>query len=195
MRAVGRFVAATVLVGALAAGALYLVLPGNETQADGAADPILGLRKQAMRLLSAVGLAKSGCGLLGGDPWLPSGSFSEWMREGTRDVVAARLSRHAEPVYRGLFWVVGDRITIRMEEFEEPERDVRLMRVGYVSAGRKVIAGEARFEAGVRDRQVTGFVPRDSEGYFAEEVDAAGGIHGVCSWGTAELGRVLDQTR
>lgn len=181
-------------MGALATGALYLVLPGNETQADGAAGPILGLRKHAMRLLSAVGLAERRRFFLGADPWLPSGVCSEWMRAGTKDVVAARLSRHAEPVYRGLFRVLGDRITIRMEEFEEPERDVKLMRLGYVRAGRKVIAGEARFEAGVRDRRVTGFVPRDSAGYFAEEVDAAGQTHGICSWGTDELDRVLGRS-
>lgn len=176
---------------ALAVAGLYLALPANETETQGAADPILGLRRQAIGLLRAIGLVEGPVGFFDTDPWLPSAGGSEWMRPGTKDIVAARLSRLAEPVYRGLLWVVGDRVTVRMEEFEEPERDVRLLRLGYVRDGRKLIAGEARFEAGARDRRVSGFVPRASAGYFAEEVDAAGDVW-RCSWGTDELSRVLD---
>ncbi len=193
MRRWATVLAVGVVAVALAVVGLCLALPGNETEVQGAADPILGIRREAIGLLRAIGLME-GPVFICPDRWLPSAGGSEWMSPGTKDVVAARLSRLAEPVYRGLLWVVGDRVTVRMEEFEEPERDVRLMRLGYVRNGRMVIAGEARFEAGARDRRVSGFVPRDSAGYFVEEVDAAGQTHEVCSWGTDELDRVLGRS-
>jgi hypothetical protein len=89
-----------------------------------------------------------------------------------------------EPVYRGLLQVVGDRVTVRMEEFDPPGRDVCAVRLGYVRDGQVFVAAEARFDAGTHDRSVTGFVPRDAEGWFTEEIDAEGQAIELCSHGT-----------
>jgi hypothetical protein len=174
----------------IAAGVLYFAFPANETEADGPADPILNARRDALGVLRKIGLVRKRF-FLEHDPWLPSAYGSRWMDEEKR--VTARVSRVSEPVYRGLFWRVGERVSVRMEEFREPYRDMRVLRLGYVADGRRFIAGESRFEAGARAFEVTGFVPAGTEGYFAEEVDAAGETRILCSLGTAELARVLGQ--
>jgi hypothetical protein len=198
MRGVLKFVVVAVVLASAAVAVMYVALPGNQAATDGPADPILTLRRPALRALRWAGFAPSGGGFFFWfDAWLPSGYCSEWqepMADGSRRTTA-RLSRSAEPVYRGLFWPVGDRITIRVEEFEEPEADVRLLRLGYVRDGRVLTSGEVRFDAGALDRQVSGFVPRDADGWFAVEIDGRGGIHGVCSHGTAEMDRILASRR
>lgn len=193
VRWVLKFLVAAAVIASAGGAVLYLVLPGNHTATEGAADPIIGLRRPVLRALRWAGIDHSRGGFFWFDAWLPSGYSSEWqepLSDGARRTTA-RLSRSAEPVYRGLFWVIGDRITIRMEEFEEPEIDVRALRLGYVKDGQVFTAAEATFDGGARDRVVAGYVPRGAEGWFAVEIDARGDHHDLCSHGTDEMNRVL----
>ncbi|MHC4550734.1 MAG: hypothetical protein ACYTEZ_18395 [Planctomycetota bacterium] len=196
MRSFARFLVVAVLFGAAGVGLFHLASPANETNVDGPADPILRARREVLGLLRRWGLIKKPL-FPGYDPWLPSCFVSEWLEDGPDGgrVVSARLSRTTEPVYRGLFWVVGDRVTVRMEEFLEPDREVRRLRLGYVANGRRYIAGERRFEACARDYLVSGFVPRTSEGYYAEEIGPQGEARILCSRGTDALDRVLGLDR
>jgi len=193
MRGVLKFLVVAVVVASAGVALLYVVLPGNQAATDGPADPILKLRRPVLRVLRWAGVDHSGAGLFWFDSYLPSGNCSEWSSPGSDGTphVTARLSRSLEPVYRGLLWRIGDRVTIRMQEFEEPENDVRSLRLGYVRDGEVFTAGESHFGSNTRDRQVTGYVPGDADGWFAVETDAQGNTHSLCSHGGDEMERVL----
>ena len=154
-----RILVVVLLIAGLGTSIVYLVVPANENPGDGPADPILAVRRPVLTWLRDVGVV-DGPIFIAPDPWLPSGFSTE--------TEAETMTCKREPVFRGLFWPVGMRITVRTEP-------VRSLRLSYVKAGRKIVSGEGQ-------DQVTGFVPRSATGYLVEELEQ-GMARRQWSWG------------
>ena len=160
MKGTLRIAAAVLLIAGVGIGVLYLAVPASRSPDDGPADPILAVRRPVLTWLRDVGVVDEPV-FIAPDPWLPSGFSSE--------TDAETMTCKREPVFRGLFWPVGMRITVRLQ----PQRS--LLRLSFVEAGQKIVSGE-----GVA--QVTGFVPRSATGYLIEELDQ-GLAQRQWSWG------------
>ena len=184
VKTLGKALAIVVLGAALAMGIMYVVFPAN--QVEGPADPYLSVRRPVLRFLSSVGLAP------GADRYLPSvgkgGTTISKRGQDGEDVLLQRTERDSEPVYRGAFWKVGSRVTYRTVQFVEPWSTRRVLRLCYARDGKRFVAGEGTIENGLvdpagRHAEVRGFVPGRRDGYWIEEVDENGDLHGVCGWG------------
>lgn len=182
MKRLGLAVAIVAFVLAAPVGVLYVAVPPNETPQEGPADPILGLRRTVLLTLQATGLVH---GPTFFDGWyLPTVGGSE-IRDGGVDEEGALLWRmeiEREPVYRGVFWRVGYRITYRTTEFGDERNHWQVLRLCYAEDGRRFVAGEGTLEKG-RDHLVKGYVPCSADGYWVEAVDKRGDVHSQHGWG------------
>jgi hypothetical protein len=178
VKEIGRALLILAGVASIGVGVLYLAVPPNETAEEGAADPIRRVRRPVVRLLRRLGF--------GVDRGLRSGS-STWGPEGTVD---GGMQWKRETVYRGLFWPVGSRVTVRY--FSTGPSPRRALRLCYVGHGERAVAAEATPANGLlspdgRDGRVTGFIPAAATGVWTEEEDLAGAVHGLN--GTGDIDR------
>jgi hypothetical protein len=155
VREFGRAVGILVAIAAVGAGSLYVALPPNETAAQGPADPIRKVRRPVVRFLRKLGIGEGE-------------RFDVWHRY--RQVASSEYRR--APVYRGLFWRVGDRVSLRYSEDAG-----RVVRLCYVERGRTLVAAEA---AG---GEVSGFIPREATAFWTETTDGNGTVHTIDGWG------------
>jgi hypothetical protein len=155
MGAAGRWLLGAVVVGAAAVGVLYLAVPANETAAEGPADPILGIRRPVVRALEFLGILKFDERFP--NPYLPCG-------------------RRTEPVYRGLFWPVGHRVTRRVTDHND--LGMRSARLCYAAGNERFVAAEDESPAG-RSVVLTGYVPLEARGYWTEITSADGRVLSV----------------
>lgn len=177
MRWFARILCAVLLV----ALSLTMLFPANIE--SGPADPILDLRMRTLRFLMKHGIIDEP-GFFGTYPWLPTRGGSEW-RHG--NVVTARVTTTSEPVYRGLFWLVGHRITVRLEEIIPPRSDYEQWSLGYVVGDRVVIAATKTYEAGTTDFVISGFVPAGSAGHFVHGNEHSQPASLMFEWGTTDM--------
>lgn len=172
LKCVLRTLVVIAVVAMTVAGGLYVALPGNLAAADGPADPIRCLRRPVMRVLRKLGLAA-------GDQhhthteWGRKDADGRFDRDGGMDL-------HRETVYRGLFWPVGQRVTCSY--FGEEPRAWRALRLCYAMDGQRFVAGERTIENGLHQcgyAEVRGFIPCGATGFWTEETDGSGGVHGL----------------
>lgn len=149
---------------AIATGILYFAVPANETVEQGPADPLLWARRPLIRTLKAAGLLKFDERFP--NPYLPS------------------ASARTEPVYRGLLWPVGLRVTRRVRLYEGDPGSLRSIRLCYAVGGERFVAAE-NDKPGERSGEVSGFVPRSARGYWTERTDEKGEVHAV--WGCGDV--------
>jgi len=179
-----KWVARVVALVVLAVGVMFLALAPNTTPEEGAADPILELRRSALGFLRAIGVVESPSFFFGGG-YLPTTGGAEV----GLDTIEWRMEIDREPVYRGLFWVVGDRMTYRTTDFVDPPTTRRALRFCYFENGKKFVVGEstsALSESPATSWEVQGYVPRSATGYGVEEVDANGAVSWINRWGDPE---------
>jgi hypothetical protein len=172
-----------VIVGLLVTTAVAsLRLPAHRMPSDGAADPFLLVRRPVLKALAAV------CGRRGEDEDLPSaGDVQAYDVLPTGEKLALEQHWEREPVFRGPFCKVGDRITFRVTDMRSPPRvESRRLRISYVpgaaaSGAKRIVVAESVFDPSLT--QVTGFVPESATGIRVECVDAAGKSRSVIAWG------------
>jgi hypothetical protein len=178
-----RLLLKILLVAAVAVGLslalLLLLFPAHRLPADGDADPALGLRRAVIGFLADTGISNPDAGPLWGDPRLP---FE--MRAETRDTVT-ELRR--EPVYRGLLWLVGQRVTIRRREPAGASTPGRVLRIACSVGGeRETVVERGEPGAGSPDEAVVwelcGFVPERASELWLEEELPGGARHMLSAW-------------
>jgi len=177
---VGTFARAAVVVAiglALATGIAYLAVPAHETAEQGPADPILFLRRPVLRFLC---WAKPGW--FRERPYLPWTSVMQGFDRGHVLMVSDEIER--QPVYRGLFWRVGARMTYRLRHFGEHHEVLRALRLCYAEGDRRFVAGENRSPDpdGQLD-EVTGLVPCSARAHWVEGTDEKGDVRCISAWG------------
>ena len=163
-------------------------MPPNETPEKGPADPIIGLRRPVLNFLRGAGIVR-GPGFFSG--WdLPSVGVSNVSKEGPNGerILLSKMEIEREPVYPGVFWLVGYRLTYRMTHFDDERSEWQMLRLCYVKNGTKFVSGEGTVENGMLDpggqrSTVRGYVPRSASGYWVEGVDKHGDVHSQCAWG------------
>jgi hypothetical protein len=184
IRPVGRFARIlAVAVGALVVlvGALYVAVPPNVGVDDGAADPILFLRRPVFRVLDAIGVVHVSARRP--NRYLPSRfgvTAHEELASGERRLISKEAWRN-EPVYRGLFWSVGSRVTYRIRFPGSDPESREALRLCYLSGGRRSVAAQVRWDAA--SAEVTGFVPAAASGYWVEQVGRDGRAEPLAGWG------------
>lgn len=164
---VGTFCRTALVVAAglsLATGIAYLAVPANETAEEGPADPILWVRRPVIKALKAAGLLKFDERFQ--NPYLPT------------------PDERTEPVYRGLLWPVGYRVTRRVRLYEGDPGSLRSIRLCYAVGGKRLVAAEDS-KPGERCGEVSGFVPLSARGYWTERTDESGEVHSV--WGRGDI--------
>jgi hypothetical protein len=162
MRAVGR-VAACVCALALVVAILHVALPANKAADEGPADPILEIRRPVVRALRLLGILR----------------FDERFTNKYLPTPSGRT----EPVYRGLFWHVGWRITRRVTDHND--LGMRSARLCYAIGDTRFVAAEDEDPAG-RSVELTGFVPLEARGYWSEITGADGAVHPVNGCGDVD---------
>jgi len=164
---------------ALAVGVVHLAVPPNETAEEGCADPFLFVRRPVLKALEALPLLR-----FRAKPYLPSvgeSMVTEVLPTGEK-LPVCNMEVQREPVYRGLAWKVGRRITYRLRYFREHDEDWRAVRLCYVVGGERFVAGENTApEANLAE--VSGFVPSSDRGVWVEYTDGNGEVHGLNGWG------------
>lgn len=198
MRCLLRILGILVAVVALTIAALYLFIPAHERPEDGSADPVLGVRRPIVGLLRDLGIAR-GRVLFFRDPLLPSATGTTYYKPGRSPTdsdeegnVARKVSVQWEPVYRGLLWPVGDRVTYRNEFLGDDRREIRSMQLWYEEGGRREVAGVGTVENGHVDpsghgASVQGYVPRTATAHGVEIVLSDGTVTDGESWGRSEV--------
>lgn len=163
-----RIASAVIVVGvalAFAVGTLYFVVPANEKRDEGPADPILRLRRPMVKALKAVGILRFDERFQ--NPYLPTPSCG------------------TEPVYRGLLWPVGYRVTRRVRLYEGDPGILCSIRLCYAVGSRRFVAAENN-TPGERCGEVVGFVPLSARGYWTERTDENGEVHSVSGHGDVD---------
>lgn len=179
MFARAALVAAVCLV--LATGVAYVAVPANETADEGSADPALALRDPVLRFL-----CRAKPDWFSGRSCLPSSSVVQGFKTGPAGeeipMVSDEIKR--EPVYRGLFWRVGARMTYRLTHFGDHKEVWRALRLCYSKGDRAFVAGEncSPDPKGQLD-EVTGFVPRGARAHWVEGTDEKGDVQCISAWG------------
>ena len=191
MRRLLKFGLVLLAVIALGMGALYLFVPANEHPTQGNADPALTVRRPIIEWLRELDVLDEPI-IFSRDALLPSGrgaTYYEPQEVGSNDAptVAQRESFHWEPVYRGLFWVVGDRLTYRDEFTNDDRHDIKAIRLWYEEDGSRTIAATGTAENGLvaadgRYASVKGYVPRSAAAYGIEFVLPDGTVKASRSW-------------
>jgi len=138
----------------VAGGILYFAVPANRMAEDGPADPILGVRRPVVRALQAVGILKFDERFP--NPYLPTCSW--------------------QPVYRGVFWPVGWRVTKRVTDYNDV--GMRSARLCYAVGSERFVAVENENAEGP-SVDLTGFVPLSARGVWTEITGADGRVRCV----------------
>jgi hypothetical protein len=162
LHTVANFARATLVVAVslvLATGVAYVAVPANETADEGPADPILWARRPIVRALKAAGVLKFDERFQ--NPYLPT------------------PSERTEPVYRGLLWPVGYRITRQVTDHNGC--GMRSIRLCYAIGRNRYVAAENE-----RPGEVSGFVPLSARGYWTELTDDRGEVHSVTGRGDVD---------
>ena len=103
-------------------------------------------------------------------------------REAGEDLPVCEMEVRREPVYRGLAWPVGLRVSYRLTYFRAHDEVWRAVRLCYAVGDRRVIAAESA-TPGPEVAEVTGFVPSSARGAWVEYTDDKGEVHGLNGWG------------
>ena len=167
-------------------GLLYLAVPPNEMPEEGLADPFISVRRPVLAFLRAVGIVHGPTFFTGW--YLPTAGGSKIWDGGSNGTLLCKMEIAREPVYRGIFWLVGYRITYRKTHFDDERSEWQVLRLCYSENGRKFVAGEGTVENGMLDpggqhNTVRGYVPRSASGYWVEGVDKHGDVHSQDAWG------------
>lgn len=189
MGAVARWLVIGLACLAAIVGVLYVVVPPNETSAEGRADPILFLRRPVVRALIWTGALKGPGLFVDRYPHLPTTGGYEWSGPKTdprgEDVQDGKVEVLKEPVYRGLLWLVGHRITYRRIQHGAPD-GYCVIRLGYVAGSRRVVAAENPSPDPAAPRsEVSGFVPLAARGFWVECSDGKGNTRSD-EWGDCD---------
>jgi len=172
------------LVLAAPVGVMYLAVPPNEKPEDGPADPIPGLRRPVLVALRAMGIVDRPARCFSGSESWKEGPDGERLR-------LCKMEIEREPVYRGIFWRVGSRITYRKTYSDDLRCEWQALRLCYTEGGKKFVAGEGTVKNGMlaqggQCNSVHGYVPRSARGYWVEGVDEQGKVHCQDGWGYFE---------
>lgn len=191
MRRLLRVLGILAAVVALTVAVLYLFVPANESPEDGSADPVLDVRRPIVGLLRDLGIVQ-GRVLFFSDPYLPSATRTGYGEPGEPNVVTRSVRVSWEPVYRGLLWPVGDRVTFRVELRGDDRHELTSMRLWYEEDGRREVAGVGTVENGpgdppVHGATVQGYVPRTATAYGIESVLPDGTVVDGDSWGRSKV--------
>ena len=185
-RWLGRAVVAIVI----AMVVCWFALPPAIDAKDGAADPILSVRRPFMKTLYRLGVPRS---FIGPDDWIPSETSTESWSSDTKNSTfesatdSTQTTLQSEPVYRGALWRVGRRVTIVLN-LKGPDADppVALTLWSDGDAGQVEIAkgGAATVDAvtGVRRLEISGFVPSSARNFGWSRVSADGRVNEGSSW-------------
>ena len=188
MKALGRWALVVAVAIAVVVGVLYVAVPPNRTAQEGPPDPILSVRRPVIKALIWAGIVE-GPGWFGGHPYLPTIGGSEGFEPTTsaneQGPPAWRMEIEMEPVYRGIFWPVGDRITYRRRLFGENRESWRSIRLCYAEGDREHVAG-TNDAPEPQLAEVTGYVPRSARGYWVESTDDKGVVHSMDGWGDTD---------
>lgn len=171
------------LVVAVAVGVLYLAVQSNKTAEQGPADPILSVRRPIIKALIWAGIVE-GPGWFSGHPYLPTVGGSDTSEKGPAgEDIPSEMRIEMEPVYRGLLWPVGDRVTYRLRLLGEYRETWRAVRLCYNIDGQRFVAAEdATPDPGGQLAEVSGYVPRSARGYWVERTDDKGELR-YDGWG------------
>ncbi len=123
MKRLGVAVAILAFVLAAPVGVLYVAVTPNEIPEEGPADPIIGVRRSVLACLRYVGIVDGPAWFTGW--YLPTvGGTRTWKEEPDgEDIPTSKMEIEREPVYRGIFWWFGNRITYRMTDFTDERRE------------------------------------------------------------------------
>lgn len=156
MAITSRSLLGSILAVAVAALALYVAFPANETADEGPADPILGIRRPVVRALKFLRILK----------------FDERFANRYLPTPSGRT----EPVYRGLLWPVGWRITRRVTDHDD--LGMRSARLCYAVDNTRFVAAEDDDPRGP-SVELTGFIPLSARGYWTEMTSEDGRVLSV----------------
>lgn len=164
---------------------LYVVVGPNPALEDGDADPILAVRRPIIEILSGLGVRVS---RRYNNRQLPSGRRATCRRQtASGDYEKFFESRWmCEPVFRGLFWCVGYRVTFRVDDPAQADSR-RALRLYYQHDETRVLVGTStspRRTDGVW--VVSGFVPDEASGYWAEWKKSNGETDPIEGWGDTD---------
>ncbi len=162
MATAGRWLLGSILALAAAALLLYVALPANETADEGPADPILRIRRPVVRALKFLEILKFDERFP--NPYLPT------------------PSGRSGPVYRGLLWPVGWRMTRRVTDHNG--LGMRSARLCYAVGSERFVAAEADDPKGP-SVDLAGFVPLSARGIWTEFTSADGNIR--CVQGSGDV--------
>ena len=190
MRRFFRWTAILVGVGVVALAVLWFAMPARERPEDGEADPILWLRRPIVKTLYRTGLVSHNA--FGYDEWIPSEPSSESWSGTEASETATEWSRVAygvEPVYRGLVWRAGFRVTVKVDQRTALPATLSHLRLLYdPGSGPVGIAdggpGERMPDGRTTRYAVRGYVPAEARRFGFVEVDAAGKESEFDGWGT-----------
>lgn len=177
----GAFIAVGFVV-AFVVGVIHVAVPPNESAEEGSADRFLFVRRPVIKALHAVGFLdqRSARSCL---PSVSDQTTTEGLPTG-EELPVCELEVNREPVYRGLLWKVGRRITYRLRYFREWRENWRAVRLCYAVSGRRFVAAEnTTLEPGGQLAEVSGFVPSSARGFWVEYTDDKGEVHGLNGWG------------
>ena len=191
MKRLSMWIARVALGIVISATVTWFAMPPAERSEDGAADPIVWVRRPILKALGAVGLAPRS--LIAPDPWLPGESVSESWAGGPAATFAdgasaTRLTMTSEPVYRGALWHVGFRVTIRLET-RGASTDEHAGLALWTSTGTtrselvRAASTMGTTTDGVRRIEVRGFVPDEADRFGYAEVTADGRSIDGSWWG------------
>ena len=198
MRRLIRLLGILVAVVALTVVGLYVLVPENETPEDGSADPVVDVRRPVVAFLRDLGIVQERVFIFR-DPLLPSSTGTTYYeaRKSPADaqvpgVVRQEVTIQWEPVYRGLLWPVGDRVTFRDEFVGDGRHEIASMRLWYEMDGRREITGVGTVESGHvepsgRWASVQGYVPRAATAHGVETVLPDGTVVDGDSWGRSTV--------
>ncbi len=180
----GLFIGLWIL--AATAGFLYAVVGPNPALEDGDADPILAVRRPIVRILNGLGVLKANRRY--NNRQLPSGRRATVRKETAsgeyEEIFASRWT--CEPVFRGLFWCVGYRVSFWVEDpaQEDPRRALRLCYQHDKTCVRVAESACPRRSDGAW--VVSGFVPDTASGYWVEWKRSNGETDPIESWGDTD---------
>jgi hypothetical protein len=165
----------------------YLVVPANEIAAEGPADPLLSIRRPVIKALIWAGIL-SGPGLFFDRfPYLPTRGGYEWSKPGSAGeyIPTGKVEVTKEPVYRGLLWPVGHRITY-CRTTPAAGDGYCAVRLCYVEGSRTVVAAESPYAGpDARRSEVSGFVPSSARGFWVDCANDKGDVR-TDAWGDCD---------
>ncbi len=167
---------------AFVVGVIHVAFPPNETVEEGSADLFLFVRRPVLKALEALPLVR-----FRAKPYLPSvgeSMVTEVLPTGEK-LPVCKMEVKREPVYRGLFWNVGRRISYRLGYLREHDEDWRAVRLCYAVGTERFVAAENTKPA-PELAEVSGFVPSHARGVWVEYTDGKADVHSLNGWGNTD---------